>query len=278
MWNPNRTRRALAAACVSLTLGAASQAAGQLGPVEKVQLPALLSFDYAAALLGLAYGVDAASPLTAAGRIGVDGFEWATSASYLGQPLSWNAVGSYDPLTERIKWAGGGSYDGRPWDMSGELAWTSNATFQVRHVYAIDGLELAYTGTETGDPGWDDGQATLLDVVLAGGFIAAKAGGIEYEIKRSKTWFLGPKKKVDNVKVTVTGGTITENNLKIIDDKTKVGVEVKNLGGTIEIGGAEFHKTVKVTLTTPEPGSLALLATGAAALVVAVGRRRLRSC
>ncbi len=250
-------------AIATVLINANSAKATPIGLIEKVQLPALLSFDYAAEMLGVQYGADPTYPsLTASGVIEGTGFQWnLTSAAYQGKTLSWFATGTYDQNLDSINWTGGGSYDGHLWSLAGDVKWLSSTDFQIRHSYSIEGLQYTYTGDEDGLPGWDDGIAD--DPVSV----------VEYKIERSKTWFLGPRKKIDNVKVTVSGDVITKDTLKIIDDKDKVGIEVKNIGGTIEIGGGEFHKTIEIQ-PIPEPSTLLLFVSGLAGLT-GYGRKRL---
>lgn len=123
--------------------------------IEKNQLPALLSFDYAAELLGLYYGTDNAYPeLTATGSISNTGFSWSsTNTTYLGYLVSWSANGLYDATTDSLHWSGTGSYAGNTWSLSGDIKWLSDSSFEIAHNYSILGLpgqNGVFTGTETG--------------------------------------------------------------------------------------------------------------------------------
>lgn len=221
--------------------------------IEKNQLPALLSFDYAAELLGLYYGADNARPnLTATGSISDTGFSWtSTNTTYLGSLVSWSANGSYDALTDSLHWSGTGSYAGNNWSLSGDLKWLSDSSFEIAHDYSILGLpgqNGVFTGTETGQPGWDVGNVT-------------SSSEINYEITRSRTWFqklFGISGKVDNVKVTVTNGIITSDELKIYDESSGAGISIVNKGGHVSIGGGGFEKKITIQ-AIPEPSTISLL-------------------
>lgn len=245
--------RKLVLVTVTASLFASSSIAGPVGVIEKIQFPAIVSFDYAAEMLGMAYGIDPAfPPITASGHVTATGFDWSVVGAYGGASLTWSASGAYDAGADAVHWTGNGLYAGHPWTMSGDVEWLSATSFRVRHTTAIAGVGSAYTADDAGAPSWDSGIAE------------DPPGKVRYKIERSGTWFLsflfGPT-TVDAVDVTVEGGRIKKNTLRIVENKTKAGVEIKNLGGTIEIGGGEFEKTIEVE-PLPEPSTLALLAIG----------------
>jgi hypothetical protein len=220
--------------------------------VEKNQLPAILSFDYSAELLGLEYGVDLIKPdLTVRGTITESGFDWTVSDEYLGNTVAWTSWGIYDKPNDSLHWEGSGSYVGETWSMSGDIEWLSDTEFLVAHQYWI-GIPWE-NGVET--DGWDTGTVHM--------------SKLTYEIVRSKTWrhkLFGLEGYVDNVIVTIDDGKITENKLEIHKGKKEVGVSIKNMGGTVTIDGGSFTKTIKVE-PIPEPSSLLLLGPGLAGLV-----------
>jgi hypothetical protein len=249
---------------IATLLFASSAVPGPVGVIEENQLPAVLSFDYAAGLLGMVYGVDASSPsISASGHVSSSGFDWTvTGATYQGLSLAWSAIGAYDAAHHSVHWTGDGMYDGHAWTMGGDVEWLSGTEFRVRHAIDIPGIQSVYTSDNTGVPSWDNGLA------------ADPPFKVKYEIDRSTSWFLiiPIGSKVDSVTVTVEGGVITEDTLKIVDDKTKVGVEIKNLGGSIEIGGGEFTKTIKV-VPVPEPSTWILFAVGLVGVARSAWRR-----
>lgn len=239
-----------------------------VGPIEEIQLPAMLSFDYAAGMLGLVYGVDASAPdISATGSVTSSGFDWAVAgATYQGLSLDWSAAGMYDSLAHSIHWTGDGTYDGKTWTMTGDVYWLSGTEFRARHAISIAGVASAFTGVN-GVPTWDSGSA--LD----------PPSKITYEIEKSDTWLLGiipivVGQKVDKVKISVEGGGIIEDTLEITDAVTKAGVDVVGRSGNIQLGGGTLKKTVKIVPHIPEPSTWTLLAAGLVGVACSAWRRR----
>ncbi len=258
-------RRAIAIGSLLFT----SSAMGvPVGPIEEIQLPAMLSFDYAAGMLGLVYGVDASTPdISATGHVTSSGFDWAVAGTtYLGLSLDWSATGMYDSTAHSIHWTGDGMYDGKTWTMSGDVEWLSGTEFRVRHAIDIAGVASAFTGV-MGVPTFDSG------------FASDPPSKITYEIEKSDTWLLGiipivTGQKIDKVKISVEGDGIIEDTLEISDAVTKLGVDVVGRSGTIQLGGGTLKKTVKIVPHVPEPSSWALLAAGLVAVACSTWRRR----
>lgn len=223
--------------------------------VEKNQLPALLSFDYGAALLGLEYGIDSTNPdLTATGTITESGFSWTGGGNYLSNTVTWTVAGTYDTVNDSLHWTGTGNYLSETWSIFGDIQWLSSTDFEVAHQYWIG--TIGENGVET--DGSDAGTTTIIPT-----------SKITHEIIYSKTRrhkLLGTKGYVDKVTVTVDGGIITENKLEIHEGKKVVGVNIVNKSGTITLEGGAFTKTVKVK-PIPEPATVLLLSIGGITLL-----------
>jgi len=251
---------------MSALLSAANAISGPVGVIEENQLPAILSFDYAAGLLGTVYGVDPTSPsISASGNVTSSGFDWAvTGAAYQGKSLAWSAAGTYNASNHSVHWTGDGSYDGHAWTMSGDVEWLSGSEFRVHHAIDIAGVGGSFTGV-AGVPTFDSGVAT------------DPPSKISYEIEKSDTWLFGfipivTGEKIDKVKISIEGEGIIEDTLEITDAVTKLGVDVVGRSGTIQLGGGTFKKTIKIIPHVPEPSTWALLALGV--IVVACSRYR----
>jgi len=109
----------------AITIGSvlftSSAMSGSVGVIEEIQLPAMASFDYAAGMLGLVYGVDPSTPdISATGRVSSSGFDWTVAgATYLGRSLDWSATGTYDSTVHSVRGTGDGLYDAKTWTMTG---------------------------------------------------------------------------------------------------------------------------------------------------------------
>lgn len=217
-------------------------------------VPAILSFDYAVAALGLGFGIDNSFPSQIAdGLITDTGFNWTASGVYQGSAFQWTSSGTYDVATNSLSWSGSGNYSNSIWSLDGDINWTSDKDFSIAHQTTI-----LLDGNYNSDVTVGRDQGTVKPSI--------DESDIEYEIERSKHRFWGflwnVDDGVDKVKVKVKGGKIIENNLTIKKDSTGVGVNVKLVGGTFTIDKNEFHKETKIQ-PVPEPSStLTLLALG----------------
>ena len=244
-----------------------TSSAMSVGVIEEIQLPAMVSFDYAAGMLGLVYGVDPSTPdISANGHVTSSGFDWTVAgATYLGRSLDWSATGTYDSTVHSVHWTGNGLYDGKTWNMTGDVEWLSASEFRVRHTIDIAGVGSAFTGV-MGVPTWDSGLASIAP------------SKITYEIEASDTWLFGiipivTGQKIDKVKISVEGDGIIEDTLEIRDAVTKLGLDVVGRSGNIELGGGTLKKTVKIIPQVPEPSTWLLFAAGLVATACARWRR-----
>ena len=256
---PNLFKRNLVSVIVVGTSLSLVSSVAQAAPITDQQrniVPAILSFDYAVAALGLGFGIDNSfSNQIADGLITDTGFNWTASGIYQGSAFQWTSSGTYDVATNSLSWSGSGNYSNSIWSLDGDINWTSDKDFSIAHQTTI-----LVDGNYNSDVTVGRDQGTVKPTI--------SASSIKYEIERSKHSFWGflwdIDDGIDNVTVSVDG-KIIENNLTIKKESTGVGVNVKLVGGTFTIDNNEFHKETKIE-PVPEPltilGSMAALGFG----------------